>query len=54
MSTDILLGLVQKFLGKRENFKIVVTSGSMDTELFANYYETKILKLEEGKKFPLK
>ena len=53
ISIDVILGLIKKLLKERKNFKIIVTSASMDIELFKQYYKTKILKVS-GRMFPVK
>lgn len=40
ISIDVILGLIKNLLQKRKDFKIIVTSASMDTELFKKYFKT--------------
>jgi len=40
ISIDVILGLIQKLLKNRKDFKIIVTSASMDTDLFKTYFKT--------------
>ena len=52
LSIDIILGLIKNLLQKRKDFKIIVTSASMDTQLFKKYFETEILKVS-GRMYPV-
>mgnify|MGYP000606653491 CR=1 FL=1 len=52
ISIDVILGLIKKLLTLRNDFKIIVTSASMDTDLFRRYYKTEILKVS-GRMFPV-
>lgn len=52
ISIDVILGLIKKLLSLRSDFKIIVTSASMDTNLFKNYFKTDILKVS-GRMFPV-
>lgn len=38
ISIDVILGLIKTLLKKRKDFKIIVTSASMDTNLFKKYF----------------
>lgn len=40
ISIDVILGLIKGLLEKRKDFKIIVTSASMDIQLFENYFKT--------------
>lgn len=40
ISIDVVLGLIKNLLEKRKDFKIIVTSASMDTKLFKEYFQT--------------
>jgi HrpA-like RNA helicase len=53
ISIDVILGLIKNLLNKRKDFKIIVTSASMDTKLFKEYFKTEILKVS-GRMFPVK
>ena len=52
ISIDVILGLIKMLLSRRKGFKVIITSASMDTELFKKYYNTKILKVS-GRMFPV-
>lgn len=53
ISIDIVLGLIKKLLERRKDFKIIVTSASMDTKLFRDYFKTEIMKVS-GRMYPVK
>jgi HrpA-like RNA helicase len=38
ISIDVILGLVKGLLAKRKDFKVIVTSASMDIHLFEKYF----------------
>ena len=52
LSIDIILGLVKQLLKQRKDFKVVVTSASMDTQLFKNYFQTDLLRVS-GRMYPV-
>lgn len=52
ISIDIILGLVKELLKKRKDFKVIVTSASMDIHLFEAYFNVKTLKVS-GRMFPV-
>lgn len=52
ISIDVILGLIKGLLSKRQDFKIIVTSASMDIQLFESYFETTTLKVS-GRAFPV-
>ena len=45
ISIDVILGMIKSLLSKREDFKVIVTSASMDIQLFENYFGTRALKV---------
>ena len=45
ISIDVILGMIKSLLSKREDFKVIVTSASMDIQLFENYFRTRALKV---------
>lgn len=49
---DVILGLVKDLLRKRKDFKVIVTSASMDIHLFEEYFNTNALKIS-GRVFPV-
>ena len=52
ISIDVILGLIKSLLKKRKDFKIIVTSASMDTKLFKDYFKTEIMKVS-GRMYPV-
>ena len=52
ISIDVILGLIKNLLSLRKDFKIIITSASMDIELFRRYYKTDVLKVS-GRMFPV-
>ena len=44
--------MVKDLLKKRKDFKVIVTSASMDVQLFEKYFTTKTLKVS-GRMFPV-
>lgn len=44
--------MVKELLKKRNDFKVIVTSASMDTHLFEGYFGTKTLKVS-GRTYPV-
>lgn len=39
ISIDVILGLVKKLLLSRKDFKVIITSASMETALFEKYFK---------------
>jgi HrpA-like RNA helicase len=52
ISIDVIIGLITNLLKQRQDFKVIVTSASMDIQLFENYFRTKTLKVS-GRMFPV-
>lgn len=52
ISIDVILGLIKELLTKRKDFKIIVTSASMDIALFESYFNSKTLKVS-GRMYPV-
>lgn len=52
ISIDVILGRLKTVLEKRKNFKIIITSASMDAAKFASYYK-KIPKKIPGRIYPV-
>jgi ATP-dependent RNA helicase DHX8/PRP22 len=53
--TDILLGMLKKLLTKRKELRLIISSATMDTELFRTYFEDfdpTILEIS-GRTFPV-
>lgn len=41
----MIIGLIRNLLDKRSDFKVIITSASMDVELFEREFDTKALKV---------
>jgi ATP-dependent helicase HrpA len=52
ISIDVILGMVKELLKRRSDFKVIVTSASMDIHLFETYFNTKALKVS-GRTYPV-
>ena len=52
ISIDVIMGRIKYILEHRKDFKIIVTSASLDTALFRDYFNKKILKVE-GRMYPV-
>jgi ATP-dependent helicase HrpA len=52
ISIDVILGFVKELLTKRKDFKVIVTSASMDIHLFEQYFKTETLKVS-GRTYPV-
>ena len=52
ISIDVILGRVKHILSNRKDFKVIVTSASLDTGLFRDYFQKQILKVE-GRMYPV-
>lgn len=53
ISIDMILGFVKNLLEVRKQFKVIVTSASMDFKLFEEYFSTSVLRVS-GRMFPVK
>ncbi len=46
ISIDVIIGLVKELVKKRQDFRVIITSASMDVQLFQRYFEgIKALKV---------
>jgi len=52
ISIDVILGLIKTLLSQRKDFKIIVTSASMDIQLFERYFSTRTLRVS-GRMYPV-
>jgi len=52
ISIDVILGLVKDLLSKRKDFKVIITSASMEISLFEKYFNKKTLKVS-GRMYPV-
>ncbi len=48
----MILGFVKELLIKRKDFKVIVTSASMDIHLFERYFSTETLRVS-GRTYPV-
>ncbi len=53
ISTDILLGMLKKYCQNNANFKVIVTSATLDTTLFSNYFDGCPVLEIPGRTFPV-
>lgn len=49
----MIIGLIRGLLDRRNDFKVIITSASMDVELFEREFQTKALKVS-GRLFDVK
>ncbi|KAJ3870670.1 P-loop containing nucleoside triphosphate hydrolase protein, partial [Lentinula edodes] len=54
LSTDVLMGLLCKILSRRRDLKLIVTSATMNSEKFSNFYGTAPCFTIPGRTFPVK
>ena len=52
ISIDVILGLVKDLLSIRKDFKVIITSASMEISLFEKYFNKKTLKVS-GRMYPV-
>lgn len=52
ISIDVILGLIKELQTKRKNFKVIVTSASLDARLFSDYFKKKVMKVS-GRLYPV-
>lgn len=53
VNTDILLGLLKCVFHSREDFRLVITSATLNTESFSNYFSKCPVLSMEGRQFPV-
>jgi HrpA-like RNA helicase len=53
VNTDILLGQIQLLCKKRPDLRVIVTSATLDEELFLKYFNCPVFKVS-GRAFPVK
>jgi len=51
--TDIIIGFLKQVAKKRNDLKVIITSATIDEDLFSNFYNCPVLKVS-GKLFPVK
>lgn len=52
ISIDVILGRIKHIINHRKNFKVIVTSASLDAEKLSQYFSVQIVKIP-GRKFPV-
>lgn len=53
VATDILFGLLKKIIAKRKDFKLIVTSATLDSEKFSRYFFNCPVFTIPGRTFPV-
>ena len=53
LNIDFLLGFLKNLLSKRPEFKLIVTSATIDPESFAKYFNDAPIVLVEGRTYPV-
>ncbi len=53
LNIDLLLGLLKKLLTKRPDLKLIITSATIDTERFAEYFNGAPILSVEGRTYPV-
>jgi ATP-dependent RNA helicase DDX35 len=63
LHTDVLLGILKKIIRKRQDLKLIISSATLDAELFQTYFnlnqekgkpnlDTSVIVSVEGRMFP--
>jgi HrpA-like RNA helicase len=52
ISIDVILGRLKFILQKRKDFKVIITSASMDAKRFGEYFNVKPIKIP-GRLYPV-
>lgn len=53
LNTDVLMGLIKKILARRRDLKLIVTSATMNSERFSNFYGGAPEFIIPGRTFPV-
>jgi pre-mRNA-splicing factor ATP-dependent RNA helicase DHX38/PRP16 len=53
INTDILFGVMKRVASERSDFKLIVTSATMDSEKFSNYFKGAPVYTIPGRTFPV-
>jgi len=53
LDTDLLLGCIRRILPSRPNFRLIVSSATLDVERFAAYFDDAPVILLEGRTYPV-
>lgn len=52
ISIDVIIGLIKKIVTERKDFKVIITSATLDSALFEQYFKTKTFKVS-GRMYPV-
>jgi HrpA-like RNA helicase len=53
LQTDILMGLLRQLQDRRQDLKIIIMSATLDTEMFANFFQSPNILTIPGRQFPV-
>lgn len=53
LNTDVLFGILKKVVARRRDFKLIVTSATLNAEKFANFFGSAPIFLIPGRTFPV-
>jgi pre-mRNA-splicing factor ATP-dependent RNA helicase DHX38/PRP16 len=53
LNTDVLFGILKKVIARRRDLKLIVTSATMDSEKFANFFGNVPVFVIPGRTFPV-
>jgi pre-mRNA-splicing factor ATP-dependent RNA helicase DHX38/PRP16 len=53
VNTDILFGVMKRVAERRSDFKLIITSATMDSEKFANYFRGSPVYVIPGRTYPV-
>lgn len=53
LHTDILFGLIKDLARARPDFKLIISSATMDAEKFKNYFDNAVIINVPGRRFPV-
>jgi pre-mRNA-splicing factor ATP-dependent RNA helicase DHX16 len=53
LHTDILFGLVKDLVNARDNFKVIISSATIDAEKFSNFFDNAPIYNVPGRRYPV-
>ena len=53
LNTDVLFGLLRSIIGRRQDMKLIVTSATMDSQKFADFFGNVPVFNIPGRTFPV-
>jgi HrpA-like RNA helicase len=53
LNTDILLGVIKKIIDKNKDLKVIITSATLNEQLFKDYFKCKSINVS-GRLYPVK